>query len=297
LLKKKLTPYALLLYFIMAYAIAWGGCLLVAALNGFQPAAIGTAQIGIMFLFMLAGPSISGISFTAYFDGKAGLRELFLRVKNWHFNWRWAAVAILTIPILSTGVLMALSVLVSPIYRPDITLAKLGFGVVAGFLAGFFEELGWTGFALPRLQSKYSALACGLILGILWAFWHIMADFWGNRATLGIYWLPTFIIYWLMPLTAYRVLMVWVYKNSSSLPLMQIMHAFYSGTLGVVSPITSIDDGLLWKALFAASLWVVMAVVIIRFGGELSRSSAAANAGGYSEGNTEEAKMRPTFTD
>ncbi|MFN2295658.1 MAG: CPBP family intramembrane glutamic endopeptidase [Candidatus Promineifilaceae bacterium] len=296
-MKTKLKTNALSLYFIMAYAIAWGGCLLVAALNGFQPAAIGMAQIAIMFLFMLAGPSISGISFTAYFDGKAGLRELFLRVKNWHFNWRWAAVAILTIPILSTGVLMALSVLVSPIYRPDITLAKLGFGVVAGFLAGFFEELGWTGFALPRLQSKYSALACGLILGILWAFWHIMADFWGNRATLGIYWLPTFIIYWLMPLTAYRVLMVWVYKNSSSLPLMQIMHAFYSGTLGVVSPITSIDDGLLWKALFAASLWVVMAVVIIRFGGELSRSSAAANAGGYSEGNTEEAKMRPTFTD
>ena len=297
MLKKKLTPYALLLYFIMAYAIAWGGCLLVAALNGFQPAAIGTAQIAIMFLFMLVGPSISGISFTAYFDGKAGLRELFLRVKNWHFNWRWAAVAILTIPILSTGVLMALSVLVSPIYRPDITLAKLGFGVVAGFLAGFFEELGWTGFALPRLQSKYSALACGLILGIIWAFWHIMADFWGNHAAFGVFWLPTFIIYWLMPLTAYRVLMVWVYKNSSSLPLMQIMHAFYSGTLGVVSPITSIDDGLLWKALFAASLWVVMAVVIIRFGGELSRSSAAANAGGYSEGNTEEAKMRPTFTD
>ncbi|MFN2173202.1 MAG: CPBP family intramembrane glutamic endopeptidase, partial [Candidatus Promineifilaceae bacterium] len=228
-MKTKLKTNALSLYFIMAYAIAWGGCLLVAALNGFQPAAIGMAQIGIMFLFMLAGPSISGISFTAYFDGKAGLRELFLRVKNWHFNWRWAAVAILTIPILSTGVLMALSVLVSPIYRPDITLAKLGFGVVAGFLAGFFEELGWTGFALPRLQSKYSALACGLILGILWAFWHIMADFWGNRATLGIYWLPTFIIYWLMPLTAYRVLMVWVYKNSSSLPLMQIMHAFYSG--------------------------------------------------------------------
>ena len=297
MLKKKLTPYALLLYFIMAYAIAWGGCLLVAALNGFQPAAIGTAQIGIMFLFMLAGPSISGISFTAYFDGKAGLRELFLRVKNWHFNWRWAAVAILTIPILSTGVLMALSVLVSPIYRPDITLAKLGFGVVAGFLAGFFEELGWTGFALPRLQSKYSALACGLILGILWAFWHIMADFWGNRATLGIYWLPTFIIYWLMPLTAYRVLMVWVYKNSSSLPLMQIMHAFYSGTLGIVSPTTSIEDGLLWKALFAVLLWIVLAFVIIHYGGELSRSPKVAISESGPQSDTAENRVRPTFTD
>ena len=297
MLKKKLTPYALLLYFIMAYAIAWGGCLLVAALNGFQPAAIGTAQIAIMFLFMLVGPSISGISFTAYFDGKAGLRELFLRVKNWHFNWRWAAVAILTIPILSTGVLMALSVLVSPIYRPDITLAKLGFGVVAGFLAGFFEELGWTGFALPRLQSKYSALACGLILGILWAFWHIMADFWGNRATLGIYWLPTFIIYWLMPLTAYRVLMVWVYKNSSSLPLMQIMHAFYSGTLGIVSPTTSIEDGLLWKALFAVLLWIVLAFVIIHYSGELSRSPKVAISESGPQSDTAENRVRPTFTD
>jgi membrane protease YdiL (CAAX protease family) len=296
-MKTKLKTNALSLYFIMAYAIAWGGCLLVAALNGFQPAAIGMAQIGIMFLFMLAGPSISGISFTAYFDGKAGLRELFLRVKNWHFNRRWAAVAILTIPILSTGVLMALSVLVSPIYRPDITLAKLGFGVVAGFLAGFFEELGWTGFALPRLQSKYSALACGLILGILWAFWHIMADFWGNRATLGIYWLPTFIIYWLMPLTAYRVLMVWVYKNSSSLPLMQIMHAFYSGTLGIVSPTTSIEDGLLWKALFAVLLWIVLAFVIIHYGGELSRSPKVAISESGPQSDTAENRVRPTFTD
>jgi len=296
-MKTTLKPNALLLYFIMAYTIAWGGCLLVAALNGFQPAAIGMAQIGIMFLFMLAGPSISGISLTAYFDGKAGLETLFLRVRDWHFNWRWAAVAVLSIPILSTGVLMALSMLVSPIFRPEITLAKLGFGIVAGFLAGFFEELGWTGFALPRLQSRYSALACGLILGILWAFWHIMADFWGNRATLGIYWLPTFIIYWLMPLTAYRVLMVWVYKNSSSLPLMQIMHAFYSGTLGVVSPTTSIEDGLLWKALFAALLWIVLAFVIIRYGGELSRSPKVAISDSGPRGGTAENQVRPTFTD
>jgi membrane protease YdiL (CAAX protease family) len=296
-MKIKLKQNALPLYFIMAYAISWGGCLLVAALNGFQPAAIGMTQIGIMFLFMLAGPSVSSIVLSAYFDGKAGLGELFLRVRNWHFNWRWAAVAVFTVPVLITITLMALSLLVSPIYRPEITLAKLGFGVAAGFLAGFFEELGWTGFALPRLQSKYSALACGLILGIIWAFWHIMADFWGNRAVFGIFWLPTFFLYWLMPLTAYRVLMVWVYKNSSSLPLMQIMHAFYSGTLGIVSPTTSIEEGLLWKALFAALLWVVMAFVIIRYGGELSRSTKAMLSESSPQDDTADAQLRPTFTD
>ncbi|MBK8989242.1 MAG: hypothetical protein IPM39_24790 [Chloroflexi bacterium] len=74
-----------------------------------------------------------------------------------------------------------------------------------------------------------------------------------------------------MPLTAYRILMVWVYQNSDSLPLMQIMHAFYSGTLGVVGPTTPVEEGLLWKALFAAVLWMILTIVVIRCGGGLSR--------------------------
>lgn len=271
-MKTTLQRYSLPLYFVMAYAIAWGGSLLIAAPKGFSTHDIGLTDIGIMFLFMLAGPSLSSIILIAYFEGTPGLNDLFARMKNLHFRWQWGAVAILTVPILSTATLLVLSVLVSPIYRPQITLAALGFGIVAGLLAGFFEEIGWTGFALPRLQMRYSPLASGLILGVLWAFWHIMADFWGNYATFGLFWFPTFFIYWLMPLTAYRILMVWVHQNSESLPLMQIMHAFYSGTLGVVGPTTSVEEGLLWKALFAASLWAMLTVVVIRYGGELSRS-------------------------
>jgi hypothetical protein len=270
-MKAKLQHFALPLYFVMAYAIAWGGCLLVAAARGFDTAGIGMADIFLMFMFMLAGPSLSGVLLTAYFEGKSGLRDLLRREKKWRFSWTWAAVAMLTVPVLSTGALLALSALVSPIYRPEVTMAKLGFGIAAGALAGFFEEIGWTGFALPRLQSRYTPLASGLILGVLWAFWHIMADFWGNHAASGLFWLPTFIIFWLMPLTAYRVLMVWVYRNGKSLPLMQIMHAFYSGTLGVVGPTTSVEEGLLWKALFAALLWIMLTTVIIRYGSELSR--------------------------
>ena len=270
----KKQQYAVPLYFILAYAIAWGGCLFIAALKGFEPSNIGMPELLLMFLFMLAGPSLSGILLTAYYDGRPGLRALFWRIKDYRFPWQWGAVAVLLVPILSTTTLLILSALVSPIYRPHLTLANLGFGIVAGLLAGFFEEIGWSGFALPRLLSRYSPLASGLILGTLWACWHMMADFWGNHATFGLYWLPTFIIYWLLPLTAYRVLMVWVYRNSGSLPLMQIMHAFYSGTLGVVGPVTSVEEGLLWKALFAAVLWIVMVMVVVRYGGELFRSPA-----------------------
>jgi uncharacterized protein len=271
-MKKTINRYPLIFYFILAYTISWGGSLLIAAQKGFHPGDIGLTEIGMMFLFMLAGPSLSSLVLTALLEGKSGLSQLFKRLRNWHFSWRWAAVAVLTVPILSTTTLLVLGALVSPIYKPEITIANIGFGIVAGFLAGFFEEIGWSGFALPRLQSKYSPLASGFILGVLWAFWHIMADYWGNSAAFDLLWLPTFILYWLMPLTAYRILMVWVHKNSDSLPLMQIMHAFYSGTLGVVGPSTTAAEGLLWKALFAAALWVMLTMVIIRYGGELSRS-------------------------
>ncbi len=271
-MKIYIQRYPLACYFVLAYGIAWGGSLLIAAQSGFRPSEIGIPEIGLMFLFMLAGPSAAGLILTALLDGKPGLSQLFARMRNWHFNWRWAVVAMLTVPALSIFILWVLSIVVSPLYKPQITLANIAFGVVAGSLAGFFEEIGWTGFALPRLQARYSPLASGLILGFLWAFWHIMADFWGNNSAFGLFWLPTFIIYWLMPLIAYRTLMIWVHKNSESLPLMQIMHAFYSGTLGVVGPTTTVEEGLLWKALFAAALWAMLTVVIIRYGGELSRT-------------------------
>lgn len=273
-MKTNLERYELSLYFVLAYAISWGGSVFVASLKGFESSAIGMTDIGFMFLFMLAGPSLSSLMLSVYFEGKPGLGRLWARLRNWRFRWQWGAVAVLTVPLLSIASLMLLSAVVSPAFKPQITLANLGFGLIAGLLAGFFEEIGWTGYALPRLLTRYSPLASGLILGVVWAFWHIMADFWGNSADFDLLWLPTFVLYWLMPLTAYRILMVWVYQNSNSLPLMQVMHAFYSGTLGVVGPATSVEEGLLWKALFAAVIWVMLATVVVRYGGELVRPRA-----------------------
>jgi uncharacterized protein len=265
--------YALFFYFALAYGIAWGGSLLIAATKGFDPASIGLSEIFIMFLFMLAGPSLAGVGLTAVLEGRSGLKALLSRLKEWRFGWRWGAVAVLTVPVLSLATLLLLSALVSPVYRPEITPDKLLFGLIAGSLAGFFEEIGWSGFALPRLRSRYSPLASGLILGVLWSVWHIVADYWGNTAAFDLYWLPTFILFWFMPLVAYRTLMVWVYQNRPNLPLMQLMHAFYSGTLGVVGPTTSVAEGLLWKALFATVMWVALTVVVIRYGGDLSRQN------------------------
>jgi membrane protease YdiL (CAAX protease family) len=153
----------------------------------------------------------------------------------------------------------ALGTFAAPIYAPSFRIA-LG---VAGLLAGCFEEIGWTGFATPRLLNKHDPLKAGFILGLLWAIWHMLADFSGNISDLSLtQWIAWFVIYWILPLTAYRILMTWVYAHTQSVFLGQLMHASYTGWLIVLSPNTAKTD-LLWEAIFAAVLWVLVGLVTI----------------------------------
>jgi membrane protease YdiL (CAAX protease family) len=153
-----------------------------------------------------------------------------------------------------------LSVFVSPVYAPSFRII-LG---VAGLLAGCFEEIGWTGFATPRLLKNHHLLKAGFFLGLLWAFWHMLADFSGNISNLSLMqWIVRFVIYWILPLTAYRILMTWVYFHTQSVFLGQLMHASYTGWLIVLEPVTPHTD-LLWEAIFAVTLWVFVGIVAIQ---------------------------------
>ncbi len=251
------------LYFVSAFTITWSLILLVAAERGFDPAAIQLSDGMLIFGCMLLGPSASSLGLTALLEGKPGLRALFARMRPQRLGAGWYALICLTIPLLSGMILAALAALVAPAYRPELSLARLGMGVVLGGLAGFIEESGWTGFALPRLQARYSPLVSGLVLGLLWATWHGMADWWGNRAAFGSYWFINFIVYWIIPLSAYRMLMAWMYHHTHSLFAAQLMHMCYTGTLVAISPALGVTQALLWEALLAAGLWAGVVVVLL----------------------------------
>ena len=60
--------------------------------------------------------------------------------------------------------------------------AALGLALAVGIASDLFEELGWTGFATPRLLARHGCLAAGLGLGVLWATWHIGPDVPGTAA-------------------------------------------------------------------------------------------------------------------
>jgi membrane protease YdiL (CAAX protease family) len=164
-------------YFALAFAISWGGVLLV--IGGPGGIRGTTAQTDPLFPFvylaMLAGPSVAGILLTALVHGRAGLRNFLSRSLKWRVGARWYAVALLTAPLLMTATLFALS-LTSPIFLPGMFTSPdkaslVLFGIAVGLGAGLFEELGWTGFAVPGVRLRYGGLLTGLIVGGLWGAW------------------------------------------------------------------------------------------------------------------------------
>jgi len=218
---------------------------------------------------------------TGLVSGRAGLRELLSRLLKWRVGARWYAVALLTAPILMTTILIALSLL-SPEFLPAIVTtddktSPLLVGIAVGLGGGFVEELGWTGFAIPRLRRRHGVLATGLIVGFLWATWHLLQGVWTSGAYSGavppsIFVTVNFFSTYLIP---YRVLMVWVYDRTESLLVAMLMHASLIASsisgFGVVPPAISGVPFLTLFLVFTAVLWVVVAAVAVANGGHLSR--------------------------
>lgn len=260
--------HAIPVYFVLAFAITWGCILLIIGVDGLQPAASRPMQIGLLvFLAMLIGPSLTGLTLTALLDGKTGLGELLARWRQRQAPPQWYAVALLT----TTALLLVIGAVLSrvaPVFTPSLIassdkLTVLVFALVIGGLAGFFEEIGWSGFATPRLLKQHGVLTTGLILGALWGTWHLLADYWGNAGAYGALY-PWRGLLWVVTLTAYRILMVWAYSKTTSLGLMQLMHAGFTGGQALWEPPLPPADYLLWYGLFSAALWLLV-ILLIRF--------------------------------
>ena len=265
--------HPLSLYFVFAFGIAWIGCLAVAGPKLMRHEVVGMSDALLMFFAMLAGPSVSGIGMTALVDGRAGLRDLWARMRRWRVGAGWYAVAALLPPALILAVLLVLSVTVSPEYAPG--FVALGF--VIGLMAGFFEEIGWTGYAYPRMEQRYGALFAAVFLGLLWSTWHVVADYSATSGTLGAYWFPHFLAFMTISMTAMRVLISWVYCNTRSVLLAQIMHTSSTGFLAVLSPVAlSPADDTQWYAVYGAVLWLAVVFVLARYGNDLMRKVVTA---------------------
>jgi membrane protease YdiL (CAAX protease family) len=211
-----------------------------------------------MFPAMLLGPSLTGILLTRLIYGPVGLHDLFSRMRRFRFAARWY-VALLIPPVVVLAILALLKTFVSPVY----TANRFWLGLAFGIPAGFFEEIGWTGFAFPTMCLKLSPHRAAILLGLLWGLWHIpVINFLGTAVPHGAYWLHFFLAF-AAAMTAMRVLISWLYAQTSSVLLAQLMHACSTGSLVVFSPpAANAPEEAFWYAAYAAALWLLVAALL-----------------------------------
>ena len=216
---------------------------------------------------------------TGLADGWPGLRDLLARLLRWRVGARWYAVALLTAPLPAAAIFSALSLrsreFVAPIVTANDKASLLLASIAAALFGAFLEELGWTGFAIPRLERRHGAVGTGLVVGVLWGAWHFLVNFWYSGVASGGLPLTLFLgVYFLTgvaQLTAYRMLMVWVYDRTGSLLLAVLMHAsLILASVPLIIPATTGVAFLSWFIALTAALWVVGAVALAG-GGRLTR--------------------------
>jgi hypothetical protein len=274
-IKAFIKSHPLLSYFALVFAISWGGMLLVILAGGTS---------GFPMLAWVAGPPVAGIVFTGLLYGRAGFRDLLRRMTRWRVGARWYAVALLTAPLYLTAILLTFS-LISPELLPRILttsdmasllLFGIGWGLIGG---GLLEELGWTGFATPTLlrRMRYGVLSTGLLVGVPWAVLHFMAFFYLGRPSAAIplaIFVPLDLFISVAGLTAFRVLMVWVYDRTGESMLVAgvLMHASYTAFTFILTPLALAGVAFLAVTFAgAAVLWGFVGAVAAANGGHLSR--------------------------
>lgn len=281
--------YPLLTYFGLTLLISWGGVFLVVVFGpGRFPVTVEEFRpyLAIGMPAMLAGPVLAGVLTTALTAGRAGLRRLQSRLLNWRVGGRWYAVALLAAPLAVLAALVPLSLLsadfLPAILTTDDRAALVMIGVTTGLAAGVFEEIGWTGFAAPRLAFRRNAVMSGLLLGGVWGLWHVVPWTVQNGTPTGTLNLQTFlpnVVFFLAVLPVFRVLMIMVYARTESGPVAMLMHAALSATAPwILAP--QVTGWALAGAYIsiAALLWVIVAAVAARtrrHGGAIQHWKAA----------------------
>jgi|SoimicMinimDraft_4_1059732.scaffolds.fasta_scaffold11523_2 uncharacterized protein len=242
-------------FFILAYALSWWAWILYAL--GVFPNPVASF-----------GPFLAAIVVLALTEGKVGLLGLFRRMVRWRVALGWYAVALLLPAVLAASA-TALNVLLGA--QPP-SAAQLGawtgifstFAIVLlipGF-GGAWEEPGWRGYALPRLQSVRSALAASLILAALIAGWHLPLMVAGQVHYSDI-----------VLILAAVIVFNWVFNNTGgSVLIIMLMHAANNAVSGsFFSPMFSGADSIRQSWLLAL-VWAVVAVLVIAVAGPTNLS-------------------------
>jgi membrane protease YdiL (CAAX protease family) len=198
----------LVAFFVLTFAITWGLALLIVLFPGPLTALFGpVSAANPLFILAVAGPTVAATILTAMRAGRTGLRALYSGLTRWRFGIGWYAAILAGIPLIAFAVSqVAGAERKANLGTPALLVAFLLNQLILGPLG---EELGWRGFALPRLLKRFSPLVASLILGVIWGVWHLPAFFVSGLPQTSLA-LPVF----LLNVLFLSILATWIYRGT-----------------------------------------------------------------------------------
>jgi membrane protease YdiL (CAAX protease family) len=273
-----LARHPLVAFFVMAYAcswLVWAPWVLGGDGAGLLPINISQTASGYLnATAILAGPTLAAFIMTATTEGREGVRRLLGRYVLWRVGLRWYMFALLGVPLI-----MLLGTMVYSMELPNLGALGgpsyllsylLSFALVTVLGGPLLEEGGWRGFALPRMERLHGPLLASLILGILWALWHLpefLVPSWTAAMGGG-----SIVVITLFTITAvtFTVVITWVFNNTrASLLLAILVHASidtFGGTLAAIFPAKAVTSAFPYMIGFG----VVALVLIVLTRGRLA---------------------------
>jgi uncharacterized protein len=222
-------------FFLLVFAITWGIALWIVTLPEQVTALFGEMSVfHPLFVLAVWGPTLAAVIVTLGSKGFTGLGPLFRPLVRWRAHPLWYLFIFLGLPFLGVGAVLLSG---NPL-QFEVSLPILLNLIYTGPLS---EELGWRGFALPRLLARYRALTASLLLGAVWSIWHLPSFFIGGLPQAGAA-IPAFLIGGL----AISVLATWVYQHTAgSVLLSACLHLAINFALTVLGAPLILYAGLL----------------------------------------------------
>ena len=260
---------SLLRFFLLTYALTWVCFISVVKMSHApRPTAPATAILSGSFLLLgTFAPALMALAVTARDEGRRGVRVLLRRMIQWQVGWRWYLFAVAYMPAVKLSVALIYRLMTGawPRFGTDswyiiVPAIIISTPVQAG------EEIGWRGYALPRLAGRFGFARASLLLGLIWACWHLPLFFVPGADKYG----QSFPI-WTLQVVALSVAITWLYAGAGgSLLLTMLMHSAVNQTVGMI-PSANPNPGnpftlsvSLVMRLTAMFLWIAAAYFLVR---------------------------------
>jgi uncharacterized protein len=204
------------------------------------------------------GPAMAAVIVLAVTSGRSGLRGLWRRITCWRVAWYWYLIGPGIVASYNSGAYVLNLILGASVTNPP-QLPSMGIFLELLLLGGLWEEPGWSGYALPKLQERFARRSNGALIamlgtGVLRSIWHLPLMIYGH-----IHWFDLLFFSF-----AFQIMISWLFNRSGGSVLIVMIYHFASNVIGggIMFPVFTGAAQKSYYALLVALAWVFALVIL-----------------------------------